>query len=419
MLDTVNDYINAGLTHSVHTSERRSFRGCRRRWDWISRQLYYPNITARPLEFGVAFHAAMEAAYLNRLELWDDPSPASTLAMALAVFKRVTGEQRNKYIVTQGGIDDEMKADYDDRVDLGEKMLKYYFGKLYPNIDKLEDGTRIKPVKVEIKFEVPIPGNLWCKCDWCWRRFAKHFNLAPKSKLDIGWKGLPVTFGGRLDILWEDEYGRYWIGDWKTAARLSGVEGNDEYLELDDQITGYVAALRSLGINVVGFIYMELKKAVPDEPEPLKIIRLGRRFSVSKNLDTTYALYKATVEENDPAAYANGLYDDFLDHLKDAGPIFHLRHEVQRNDAECEEFWRVMEMEARDMTNQSLPIYPNAGRFHCKGQSTFSGCAFFEVCLGTNRGEDVSYGLETMFEKRDRHYWEDAKPTTDKRMETV
>lgn len=23
------------LVHEVHTSERRSFRGCRRRWDWI------------------------------------------------------------------------------------------------------------------------------------------------------------------------------------------------------------------------------------------------------------------------------------------------------------------------------------------------------------------------------------------------
>jgi len=448
MLSTVNDYIEAGLTHSIHTSERRSFRGCRRRWDWISRQFYYPRVTPRPLEFGVAFHAAMEAAYRNRLELFVDPDPTATLAIALATFKRVTREQREKYIRLNGGIDDEMKADYDDRVRLGEGMLRYYFGKLYPDVDRLEHFGRLKPVKVEIKFEVPILNpdtgeqDLWCKCDWCWRRFKKsdvyrkeygsweryleaidelcggQGETAEQEYFKI-WKGLPVTYGGRLDILFEDEFGNYWIGDWKTAARLSGVEVNDEYLELDDQITSYVWALRMLGLPILGFIYMELKKAVPDEPEPLKVVRLGRRFSVSKNLDTTYDLYKSTVEENDPIAFESGRYDDFLDYLKEEGPIFHYRHEVQRNDSECEEAQRMIYLEARDMTNPSLPIYPNAGRFHCKGFSTFSGCAFFEVCLGTNRGEDVQYGLNTMFDKLDRHYWEDQEPSTDKRMEQV
>lgn len=220
----INQYIEAGLTHSIHTSERRSFRGCRRRWDWISRQFYYPRVTARPLEFGVAFHAAMEAAYENRLGLWDDPSPKSTLAVALATFRRVVREQRAKYIELNGGIDDTIDADYKDRVVVGEGMLKYYFGKLYPEIDVLEDGTRIRPVKVEIKFEVPIPGDLWCKCDHCYRTWMKHPTTAETIKECERIKGrecdtrdhfggLPVTLGGRLDILWEDEYGRYWIGD--------------------------------------------------------------------------------------------------------------------------------------------------------------------------------------------------------------
>jgi len=421
----LNEYIELGLTHSIHTSERRSFRGCRRRWNWISREFYYPRVTARPLEFGVAFHAAMEAGYENRLGLWEDPDPSATQAVALSTFRKKVREQREAYVRLNGGIDDEMDADYRDRVQLGEGMLKYYFGKLYPNIDVLEDGVRIRPVKVEIKFEVPIPGDLWCKCDHCWRMYMKWCNGNPdaefaKQNFDFdAWKGLPVTLGGRLDILWEDERGFYWIGDWKTAARLSGIDVNDEYLEMDDQITGYVAALRSLGINVVGFIYMELKKAVPDEPEPNKVIRLGRRFSVSKSLDTTADLYEATVMENDPGAYSNGLYDEFIEYLKTDGPVFHYRHQVERSDTECEVFWHTIEMEARDMTNPTLPIYPNAGRFHCKGFSTFSGCAFFEVCLGTNRGEDVAYGLATMFDRRDRHYWEEEEPTTDKRKEAV
>jgi hypothetical protein len=447
-LDTVNDYITAGLTHSIHTSERKSFRGCRRRWDWISRQFYYPRVTARPLEFGVAYHAAMEAYYQSYLGLFVNPDPAASLAVALATFKRVVKQQREKYIHLNGGIDEVMDLDYRDRVEQGTGMLKHYFRNVAQVADK-----GFKPIKVEIKFEVPIDHPetgeiLWCKCDWCWRRFraseqgAKLHDdwqvefstkliasgvdqttaikmCAEPGRYKDHWKGLPVTYGGRIDILFEDELGRLWIGDWKTAMRLSGLETNDEYLEMDDQITAYIWALRKIGLDVVGFIYAEIKKAVPEEPEPLKVTRLGRRFSVSKNINTTYDLYKKTVEENDPGAYASGLYDDFLEYLRDNAPVFHLRHIVNRNDEQCRNASLNIWKEAKEMTNPDLLIYPNPGRFHCKGQSTFSGCAFFEPCLGKERGEDVLYSLETMFDKLDRHYWEDAEPTTDKRMEPV
>lgn len=426
-METVNDYIDAGLTHPVHTSERRSFRGCRRRWDWISRQFYYPKVTPRPLEFGVAFHAAMEKYYESYLGLFVNPDPAASLAVALAEFKKVVRQQREKYILLNGGIDEVMDEDYKDRVQLGLGMLKHYFSRVAPVTDK-----GMKPLKVEIKFEVPIVNpytgkqDLWCKCDWCWRRYLQHM-VAHDGKEGYEqpipgysvWKGLPVTYGGRLDILWQDELGRLWIGDWKTAMRLSGLETNDEYLELDDQITSYIWALRYIGIPVVGFIYAEIKKAVPEEPEPLKVIRLGRRFSVSKNINTTLELYKATVMENDPGAYEMGRYDDFLEYLQENAPVFHMHHLVDRNQDQCDNAGKNIWMEAKEMTNQDLNIYPSPGRFHCKGMSTFSGCAFFDACVGKERGEDYQYTLDTMFEKLTKHYWEDAEPTTDKRMEPV
>lgn len=425
MLASVNDYITAGLTHSIHTSERRSFRGCRRRWDWISRQFYYPNITARPLEFGVAFHGAMEKYYEFYLGLFRNPSPEAAAAVAVQEFNRITAEQRLKYIRTQGSLDDEKRADYEERQQLGQDMLKYYFTKVAPEADK-----GLKPLKVEIKFEVPILNpytkeqDLWCKCDYCWRRWMKSepSEWADKEWMSTGeyykaWKGLPVTYGGRIDILFEDELGRLWIGDWKTAARLSGTETSDEYLWNDDQITAYIWALRLIGFNVAGFIYAEIKKAVPAEPEPLKVVRLGRRFSVSKQIVTDAKLYENTVSENDPEAYEAGRYDDFIQYLKDEGPRFHSRHMVNRNDEECRQAAINIWMEARDLTNPDIAIYPNPGRFHCKGFGPDSGCAFWDPCLGKNRGEDVEYSLNAMFEKRTRHYWEDAPPTTDKRME--
>jgi hypothetical protein len=440
---TVNDYIEAGLTHSIHTSERKSFRGCRRRWDWISRQFYYPNITARPLEFGVAFHGAMEKYYEFYLGLFVNPDPNAALQLALAEFKKITKEQKAKYIKLNSGIDPDMEADYKDRVETGVAMLEYYFGQLAPTHDK-----GLKPIKVEIKFEVPIANpetgeqDLWCKCDWCWRRWSGSVyygddfdkwqeeldeDVSDRLADDSGyvqaykanWQGLPVTYGGRIDILFEDELGRLWIGDWKTAARLSGTETSDEYLWNDDQITAYVWALRLIGFNVAGFIYAEIKKAVPEEPEPLKVTRLGRLFSVSKNINTTWEMYENTVKENDPNAYANGLYTDFIEYLKVEGPQFHRRHMVMRNEEECRQAGINIWKEAKEMTNPDILIYPNQGRFHCKGLSAASGCAFWDPCLAKNRGEDYQYALDTMYQKLDRHYWEEAKPTTDKRMESM
>jgi hypothetical protein len=361
----------------------------------------------------------MEKYYESYLGLFHNPDPSASFAVALAEFRKVTRSQREKYIRLNGGIDEVMDLDYKDRVQLGEGMLKHYFTRVAPIEDK-----GMKPLKVEIKFEVPIVNpytgeqDLWCKCDWCWRRWQKHDVPDLHDFKQRGpWKGLPVTYGGRLDILWEDELGQLWIGDWKTAMRLSGVETNDEYLELDDQITAYVWALRLIGIPVVGFIYAEIKKAVPEEPEPLKVTRLGRKFSVSKNLNTTYELYKATVEENDPGAFYNGQYTDFLDYLQENAPQYNMRHMVMRNNEQCRNAGINIWMEAKEMTNPDLNIYPAPGRFHCKGMSTFSGCAFFDACVGKERGEDYEYTLATMFDKLDRHYWEDAAPTTDKRME--
>src|SRR5690606_15369965 len=96
--------------------------------------------------------------------------------------------------------------------------------------------------------------------------------------------GLLVVLAGRIDLLAEDSHGHYWVVDWKTTARLARGDASgqdrDEFLDLDDQIGSYVMALRrKLGLNVRGFIYVELKKAFPEPPQRNKQIRLGRWYS--------------------------------------------------------------------------------------------------------------------------------------------
>lgn len=752
----VNAFITSKLVHSIHTSERLSFRGCRRRWDWIFRDGYYPLVTPKPLEFGQAFHKGMETFY--NPATWHNKEAAK--ALALVTFKQTCDEQHKAFLKkNHGNIDPGVKADYDERIKLGLDMLKYYTTYISPTYDK-----GLKPLKVEIAFEVPIRSPegdyVWCGCDRCWERWktseqgTRHYNdlrdevartggrslLKPEDTYRrYHWQGLPVTYGGRIDALIEDELGRYWIFDWKhlkitepvltptgwvpigdlrdgdlvigrngkpvqiigvspitnqhvwqvewtdgtivecsgshrwtvydrdnklvtlttkelseapsyqsyatptndavefahsmpkpmhpyvlgmllgdghfkrqlsfasktgetvewlrefqgvdvhiedqrhfgnskwvikgpwqdqlrdlelwgklsaekfipqnymfasvedrlallrglydtdglrstlrfctiskqlaedtanlvrslggkasisssrermhsndtthnateyfvnfwlkdfschkwqttpstkrgvhrrpiasvrkthrsaemrciavaaednlyitrdyivthnTAARLAGLPSetssytDDEFMILDDQITSYCWALWTLDIPVAGFIYAQIKKAIPEEPEPNKHQRLGRWYSISKQLNTSYEVYKQTVEENDPQAYAAGLYNDFLDYLKGPdGPKYHVRHQVFRNEVELQNAGYYIWLEACDMLDPNLRIYPSHGRFTC------TYCAFKDPCIGKNRGEDYQYTLGSMFEKRVRHYWEKL-PSTESR----
>lgn len=214
-----------------------------------------------------------------------------------------------------------------------------------------------------------------------------------------------------------DEYDRYWIFDWKTAARLSTGEpgADDDYMLLDDQITSYcwaiwlIGKLLSVEIPVAGFVYAQIKKAVPVEPEPNKRPRLGRMFSVNKSQETTYELYLKTVAENDPGAYEAGLYDDFLEYLREFGGVYHKRHQITRTDTELENAGRNIYYEALDILDPNKRIYPSPGRFACQD------CAFRGPCLSMNRGEDYLYALESMFEKRPYKYWEVQELSTDKK----
>lgn len=429
MLATVNDYIEAGLTHQIHTSERMSRRGCRRRHAWVFRDMYYPYITAKPLELGVALHKGWETFYdpMNRL----DGETDTAYALARVAFKQKCEEQKQKFIANLSHMyTPEVDADYKERVELGLGMLEFWYREVVPRYDH-----NFTPIKVEIPFEVPVEG-LWCKCNLCWKRHFNHPSYEeafqawmftqvsnPQSDEDdfkwrsryrrAEWRGLPVTYGGRVDMLAQDTSGDYWIVDWKSTTRMTNAEPNvaDEFLLLDDQITSYCWAFHVLGIPVKGFIYVEIKKAYPKEPEPNKVQRLGRWYSVNKMQETTYEIYKRTVEENDPVAYEQGLYDDFLDYLKTTATLesYVHRHQIHRNEVELANAGYYIYQEAAELIDENLATFPSPGRFAC------NSCAFREPCLAKNRGEDFEYALDTMFEKRKQHYWETAESTTDKR----
>ncbi len=194
---------------------------------------------------------------------------------------------------------------------------------------------------------------------------------------------------------------------WKTAAQFGDVE---TYLELDDQIARYVYALRrAMGLSVRGFIYHEQRKDYPRPPAENKSLRLGRKFSVNKMQATDYATYLETVSTRDKEAFESGLYDDFLEFLKNEGTVYYRRFTVYKSDYNNVETEKNLVLEAVDMVDPNLRIYPQPGRFTC------SGCAFQLPCMGQNSGHDYEYTLSTLYEKKEPYYRRNRLPTTEKR----
>jgi PD-(D/E)XK nuclease superfamily/LAGLIDADG-like domain len=208
-------YIDRKLTHQLHTSERKAFRACRRRWNWVYREMYYPLTTPEPLEFGVAFHKAMEVFYEPRMWL----SPLFVRRdLALVAFKQECQQHLKNYQKLNPDPDVAVLESYKSRIELGLNMLRYYCNQVSPLYD-----NNWTPIRVEVSFEVPIKhpdtgDQLWCKCSQCWDRWFKHpdWNSLSDAQLYKDWKGLPVTYGGRLDALFQDSLQRFWIADWKA-----------------------------------------------------------------------------------------------------------------------------------------------------------------------------------------------------------
>lgn len=408
-------YIDRRLVHEIHTSGRNSFRSCRRRWNWIFNESYYPKMTPKHFDFGTAFHKAMEVYY--NPDTWSWPSNVR-MELAIKAFRVKNHQQRQVHLEATGheDLDDEAETDFQERQDLGIGMLRYFQENVAPKYD-----SHWKPIKVEVEFMTPIPHPetkepLWCKCQTCWDKWVKADSRDESDLLhaknrhplyrETVWEGLPVVYAGRLDALGVDEHSDYWIIDWKTAAT---IRDDHSFLDLDDQVGSYPWALDRLGIPVRGFIYHQQRKGFPQPPKRNKYRRLGCLYSVSKNQDVDLESYEEFVKENDPQGYQDGSYDEYLEFLQIEGSIVYFdRWQVHKTPEQLDEIERNIGLEALDMIDPNLRLYPSYGRFSC------DSCAFREPCLEQNRGGDYRYGLDTLFDKRE-HYYLRQEPSTDKK----
>jgi len=320
------------------------FLRCRRAWD-LSSSLRKNLTQVQPnknLFLGTGIHYALQYYY--------DPATFNEgiLIDPIEPFEEWFEEEKQK-LYSENEVTVELEEMLKEQFELGVGMLGHY-AKWAPQHD---DFTVIG---TELELQVP---------------------LKLPSKFE-------VAYGGRIDKLIQDSYGKFWVVDFKTWAQI-----DLDRLKLEMQPSAYLWALKEqYDLEVEGVMYIILRKKVPRRPSLLA----SGRLSKARNIDTTYEVYLNEVREHNlnPDDYA-----EILEHLKEKGNTFFVREHVIRTKREIEEFGDRLSIIVSEMLSTQLAIYPAPEAFKCRL------CQFKPVCLAYAEGQDVDFILETQFKHRD------------------
>ena len=384
---TTQEMIELRLFHEIHVSEIREFQKCNWAWYWKYVEKWYPLTNAKPLEFGTAMHAAMEARYNPKY--YDKQEVAE--ALAVVTFTEINDKQLQNAKAAKGIFFDETVIDdYNERRDLGIRMLEYYFTAI---VDKEKD---FKPVAVEQNFIVPINDNINCYCEQCKAKWAAYVI----DNDPVGFRGLPVVLEGKIDLILEYSNGKVWVRDWKNIGRFSDTV---EWLENDLQLNLYLWALWKMGADIGGFEYFESKKMAPEIPEPMKRRNKGCLFSTAKDKPHEYDSYLEQVTLFDNEALEAGMYDHYLQWLESEGPQFYRLTRVRKSEKAMGMMETILKDVAYTITvtrEDVRTMYPTPTKFGC------IYCEFRQPCIERMNGQPYDDMMNSLFVQKEKHYYE-------------
>ena len=340
----------------IHTSDRILFKRCRRKWDFISslRQNLEPkDAFSSAAWFGTGIHFAMEDYHsVNKFG-----HPAIAFQAYYDCFDR----------------QNELNMDCETLATLAPGMMYHYTDSWLPLRQKFETFVYKDKPQVEVLVIVEL------------RQLSKKY-------------GFPVYYSMRFDRVVKDELGRLWIMDYKTVTKFDTGK-----LETDPQISAYSwGAELYYRQPIEGMIYLQLKKALVNEPVVLK----NGDISVDKRQSTTYYKYKEALKfKYGSLANIEDKHQECLDVLlskeSDMGDDFIRYDPVRRNDYERKKEYDLIIMETEDMLNKNLPLYPNPTA------DCYWDCQFRPVCLSQNDGSDFKFILNNNYSirKKEEEKW--------------
>lgn len=328
------------LPHVSH-SQIRSWRSCQQQHEYRYGQLLIPKRETRPLYFGNWFHACLEAHYKG--EGWR------------------TAHQ--KYCATYDRMPEEEQQVYD------------------------RNKSRAKPPwePLPLQIERAMRSYLWYRHTnpltmFHWKVIAVELPFELTITLDDGRK---VILKGRIDLVVQDQNGKYWVVDHKTTTT---IPDETAFHAMDPQLIIYPeAASALLGIEIEGVIYNYIKSKAPTIP---KMNKDGKTISKQDFAADYVTLYRFLKDNNlDPAEYS-----DILLPLQRQSP-FLARYRLPRTAPVTE---RVLQ-EARWTTREILDhttVTRNVTR-QC------DNCSYQQLCRADLFGLDTSYIRAEFFIKED------------------
>jgi hypothetical protein len=409
----------------IHTSDRGTFKHCRRQW-WLSSPSMRNLIpTAKvhgirePLWFGTGIHHALEKFYNPTLS--EDPILAWLEWFDLQWDGGIITEDQLKEFVDRdpiltevgvykvSGLSELMPfADNPETVEhfmhlrqLGEGILKFYMG-------FAEDNDNFNVISTEHDFSVPIlkpntenvlymPDSRVMPEGWEPDR-SKENKYGPLMRYLNGSDVIEkqVHARGRMDMIIQDtESGRFGILDHKTTKDVPD-EDYFKHLELDEQCTTYLwageleAKLYDLEYKSLEFITYEA--VFKGYPVPPTITKFGMPSINRKTESTTASLYEQTIkvmgiEEVIRRDEKQMAYWTWL--LQTGDNKFINRTDTWRNKIQRENAGIRLYYEALDMLNPDTKLYPNPSKnWLC------INCIFRGPCIAMETGADYESMLD-------------------------
>jgi hypothetical protein len=323
----------------IRTSDRSTFKRCRRKWGWHSGIKQNLQIKDTPSYFwiGTGGHFAMEDWYgYNYFG-----HPVEAFNAYVTACKEFMHEHKH-------GLPD----DWEEQQELGQGILEHY---LYW-IDGREKHKTVwidgAPM-VEVKCEIDLP-------------------IKPPEGFD------KVVYQLTLDRLVEID-GEYWITDYKFYKQFG--QGD---LAFDAQMSAYIWGAQTIFEKpIAGAILHELVKKLPNEPRILK----SGDISTAQNQGTTHRLYRrALIEQygsiDDSPGKAVECLNDLAHQETEDRDNFIRRTKTRRNEMQMQAMGSMILLEAHDMCNPDLPLYPNMTR-DCSWD-----CQLKDICLMIDRDDD-------------------------------
>lgn len=339
---------------AIHISDVRTFRSCRRRWDWSSplRGNLEPAVPYIPFFTGKAFHAALEYYYRD------------AIPFAETVDKYLASEEANMAEIVELW-PDEVDA-FNEQVDLIRDIIYHYSLWQAQDTRKYSDRN-LEFISLEQAFDIPLP-------------------------LPDGTDHPTLRMAGRFDgIVKHRETGQYWIWETKTTRSIAELTRS---LSNDEQCGVYMyAASKMMDVPIAGVLYNIVRKKAPVYA---KVLTSGK-LSKAASIDTTAFHYLTAVKETHPDWTDEEIvdeYGDFMASLIENESKYFQRFPVYRSATELKMLMQNIYHTASEMVDPNLKIYPAPSWLNC------NFCSFRSPCLAMNAGSNYEVLLEAEFVNR-------------------